>query len=88
MRDHQGAWHCSDHQPAGHLSFLLDSNGLAEPTSGPPRVGQTDCLTLSTATQFYFLTRQPPSSPAGDTRLQVTLSLAQGDSPRQQAVCL
>lgn len=32
MRDRP---HCSDHQPAGHLSFLLDSDGLAEPTSGP-----------------------------------------------------
>lgn len=51
-------------------------------------VGQTDCLTLSTATQLYFLTRQPPSTLAGNTRLQVTLPLAQADSPRQQAVCL
>lgn len=54
MRDRPGAWHCSDHQPASHLSFLLDFDGLVEPTSGPPRVGQTDCLTLSTATQLAF----------------------------------
>lgn len=40
------------------------------------RVGQDDRLTLSAATQLCFLTASP-SSPAGDTRLQLTLPLAQ-----------